>query len=221
MVASITRTAIVSSTANETTYTYSNVPFGEEAEDRYIIVATSGRSGSNRVVSSVTIGGVSAVIAANAPSGQNTQGVAIAFVPTGETGTVVVTHTGGLARSGIFVYRATGITGEIRDSASTIATNPSVNIDVDAGGIAVGISGVGEPNETSTWTGLTKDADESVESESSWSAAFGVFAEAQNNMMVQCSWTDNDDDSIAVASFVPAATVRIAPKMMHYRRLRI
>jgi hypothetical protein len=93
------------STTDATTYTFNDVDFGNPKSTREIFVITLLGSTSARTFSSVTIGGVSAT-GANFGGG-DTAGVQCWFatVPTGATGTVVVTCSGGVTRVSVLVYR--------------------------------------------------------------------------------------------------------------------
>lgn len=107
--------------------TFSNVDFGTEAADRYIIVGYSTRN-DTRTINSVTIGGVSATILVQQGDGNTTTGMAIAAVPTGTSGDVVVTLSGGADAHYLGVWSATGLA-----SATPVATATSSGNGSDAG----------------------------------------------------------------------------------------
>ena len=96
-----------------TTYTFSSQNLGTAAPDRHIIVGVAARKGgSATTISSVTVGGVSATIVdqySNSDSNSNISGIAIASVPTGTTGDIVVTFGAQMVRAVIAVYRATNL----------------------------------------------------------------------------------------------------------------
>ena len=103
-------------TNDATSYTFSSVSFGSAASNRSIVVGIgAGRASSGaRSVNSVTIGGVTATIAAekNSPAG-NVAAIAFAKVPTGTSGDIVVTFNSTMARCGIGVWSATDLGGVI------------------------------------------------------------------------------------------------------------
>lgn len=106
----------VSEGGNQNPRTWTDVNFGAEAADRYIIVAIGTRN-DTRTISSVTIGGVSADIVVQNQDGNTTVGIAIALVPTGVSGTVVVTLSGTADSHYLGVWSVTGL-----PSATPVAT---------------------------------------------------------------------------------------------------
>lgn len=194
-----------------TTYTFSGENLGTAAGDRYIIVGVAARAGATgRSISSITVGGVSATI-----SIQGTQdgaaaccvgALAIAAVPTGTTGDVVVTFSGGMLRCAIQLYRATGLssaTPSDTDSDVSGAANPTVNLDVPAGGFAIG-SGVSGSSSGGpvTWTGLTEDYDAQIGGEASWStSASQTFVAAQTGLAITITMGTKTDPVGVFASW--------------------
>ena len=113
--------------SNQNPVTFSNADFGTEAADRYIIVGYSTRNDS-RTINSVTIGGISATILVQQGDGNTTTGMAIAAVPTGTSGDVVVTLDGTADAHYLGVWAATGLA-----SATPVATATSSGNGSDAG----------------------------------------------------------------------------------------
>ena len=126
--------------SNLTTYTFSTQSIGTEASDRRVIVGVVGGD-SNRTVSTLTVGGVSATFGARFQSNNATSEVWVAHVPTGTTGDVVVTWSGSQGRSAISVWSATGLTSDaIHASSGVFIGNSSptdVSVDTLAGGFVV------------------------------------------------------------------------------------
>lgn len=96
-----------SDASDATEYTFTDVPLGLPAANRTILVVAHANVGSGRYIFSTTIGGVSA-----AYDVRDTKNTPTAFyravVPTGETGTIVVTISGCCpSGAGIGVYRTT------------------------------------------------------------------------------------------------------------------
>jgi hypothetical protein len=150
--------------------TFTSMALGDADTNRHIIVVVStDRGASDRVVSSVSIGGTSAAKQAEADSGvgAQTNSVSIwsAIVPTGTTADIEVTYTGLVTRSVCAVYAAyrsdTTIT---TNSTSSDITEPLSVSSFDAGDycVAAVISGVSDLSVTPTisWTGITEDAEE-------------------------------------------------------------
>lgn len=124
-------------TDDATSYTFSSVSFGAAASNRSIVVGIgAGRSSSGaRNINSVTIGGVTATIAAEqdspAATGSNVAGIAFAKVPTDTSGDIVVTFNGTMARCGIGVWSVTDLgpvldTGGDADDANATLTSTLV-----------------------------------------------------------------------------------------------
>lgn len=122
------------STADLTTYTFSNVSLGTPHSTRYIIVGVVTISSSNRTISSASIGGIGATISSNA-SGTYRGSMIIAAVPTGATGNVVITHSGGCTSCAIGVWAAYDIGSTTAHSAVTAVSSGgtfSISVNVKA-----------------------------------------------------------------------------------------
>lgn len=146
--------------------TWTNVPFGDDADDRTITLAVftqrTGPTGGSQL-SSVTIGGVAATELAYLPS--SPVGLAWSLwqaeVPTGASGNVTLTSAVNCFRWGGF-YRTTGLISGLVDAAysnGAASTASTVNIDVQSGGIVV--AGAIEPQSGAgsfTWSGDVIDA---------------------------------------------------------------
>ena len=198
-------------TANQSTYTYSSENLGVAAADRYIIVAVNSRRGGNPAdVTSVTIGGVSATIVveqANSDANSDVSALAIANVPTGTTGDVVVVYTATMARASIGVYRATGIDSATPyDSGSSTAADPTFDIDCEAGGFVIGTA-CSNSNTTTTWSGITEDWDDEMETYLTHTGASDEFVSAQTNLTCTANFGSAGSTPCGVfASWSPAAS---------------
>jgi hypothetical protein len=150
-------------TVNNNTWTRSSVTFGLPHPERYIIAvihAYDGAVDDSTVNVAVTIGGVSAYIPAQSFRGYSftvsgysgsvtfnlTRGniVAIAKVPTGETGNVVTTLTnfsGTMDRYSLALYRVLGLSSTTETASTTVAVGNSITMNVPTNGFGI-ISGV-------------------------------------------------------------------------------
>jgi hypothetical protein len=161
---SLTFTDHATDTANLTTYTFSARAIGTAASDRRVHVLVHGGGVGDTTLSSVTVGGVSATINVQASSGQHTSAIATAAVPTGTTGDVVVTFSGGKARCGIGVYASTGLSSETAvDTDSSTADPATATLTSVAGGFVLALA-AGDNSSSLTWTNVTEDYDEVFES---------------------------------------------------------
>lgn len=105
------RTALFSDSANATTRTLTGVSFGAAAADRYIFLAFGTYNNGSAWNSSVTIGGVSATLIAKQRNGtaNGNSEIWAALVPTGTTGTIVITTVANQAYFPGGVFRCTGL----------------------------------------------------------------------------------------------------------------
>jgi hypothetical protein len=189
-----------SDNANLSTYTFASQNLGTAASDRFIIVCYQSRTGGANGIGSVTIGGVSAALTRDANTGgpANVAGIAIAKVPSGTTGDVIVVFSATAARCAIQVYRATGINQTAIDTDGSTASNPSVTVDTAAGGIVIG-SFVGAGLTTCSWTGLSEDSDFQVEFQITVSSA-SLSPSTAGSLFVQATAAVTGP-ALAVAAF--------------------
>ena len=130
---------------NLTTYTFSACDFGAPDTSREVFVVIGWSQGANRTLTSVTIGGVAATLGSQA--NQSTQaGVRVAFaaVPSGTTGDVVCTFSGGVVSCAIAVYRVTDrpIAGatetDFASQGQSLGTSAAIaGVDVATGGFTL------------------------------------------------------------------------------------
>jgi hypothetical protein len=194
-----------SSSTDASSYTFSAESLGTADSDRYILVGIAARAASARTISSVTIGGVSATILIDHSSSLSLAGFAIAAVPSGTTGDVVVTFSGTMVRCAIAVYRLLGLGSTTPTDTGTDGGVASLttNLDINAGGAAFAV-GHRAATGTPTWTNLTLDANIAVESNNS-SFASDEFASAQTALAVTCAYSSNVTNVFAALSLAPVA----------------
>lgn len=174
MAVAITFAATLSQTApSGVNLTFSGVSIGTAAADRLIFVVTQTDGGSTDVISSCTIGGVTAAQvtgAAATTSARRTQ-IWWAAVPTGTTGAIVLQLSANTATNtiGAAVFSVTGAdtttpvpvsNGSASDTKTSGATYTGT-LDVPAnGGLLVGVFSIGtRGTQTFTWTNATEDQD--------------------------------------------------------------
>lgn len=165
------------------TFTFTNQNFGAAAADRYIIVGV-GIGNSSETISSVTIGGVTAtsVVTGTPGGGDGQAGIFIALVPTGTTGTIVVTCTNTEDCCGIGVWRATGINPTATDTASQTTVSGDAlstsSLTIPTQGFGVGyvfwLGSAAPPS--ATWTNLTEQFDETITGNFAHTGAFSLTA---------------------------------------------
>lgn len=200
-----------SNTTDLDTYTFTNQNLGEVSPARYIIVAVYTRDTGvgAKTITSVTVGGVAATIVKqeqNADTNSNICGLAIALVPTGTTGDVVVVFSEVVIRAAISLYRATDIDPIPIDSGSSTATVPTYDIDVAAGGFVIGVGG--SSATSAVWVGITENIDTVVEGGLLITSASSSFASAQTNLTLSCTFSGTNSNPVGVfASWRSARTL--------------
>lgn len=111
---------------NLTTYSFTGVNFGAPSSTRLIVVCIAGYRDNGGTVASATIGGVTATIHANNSIGNGSIATISAVVPTGTSGTVVISWSILQAATTIDVYaldniKSTTPTFTIVDTSSPLS----------------------------------------------------------------------------------------------------
>lgn len=175
--------ALYANAASLTTYTFTSVNFQTEAGRSLVVVAAGAHSGSNLQVSSVTIGGVSATQVDTSGNGLATTAMYQA-APTGTSGDVVVTFSGGQSGAGIAVWSLYNLASTTKKAsvANTAATQTvrTLSLNTAIGDVILAYSSNrdgGTP--TYTWVGVTEDADAAYDGSNTHSAASFVATSAE------------------------------------------
>jgi len=214
----------VSSTSGLTTYTFSGVSLGAPSSDRQIIICAESRktAGALCEIVACSIGGVAATVVAqqaSAPTGTaNYAGIASAIVPAGETGDVSITFSVAQLRCGLQVYSLAGASVGAHRSAASLADNPSVALEVPAGGIATGCLSVAS-SQAFDWVGLSQDHSAIVGGSlrtASASAELATAEAAKTMGVIRTSGTWSTPVGV-FASWGPAAATE--PSLARKRRL--
>lgn len=191
-------------TSDATTHTHASLSLGAAADNRVIIATVGWRGSGTTSLNAATIGGIPAVIVSNIGVASEANKVAIisALVPSGTTGDIVLTWNDTCNRSRVVVRRVIGCSYLPFDVSKSTADDPTYDIDVPAGGIAVGV-GCALGTTTTTWVGLTEDDDSQPESIITVSSGTEVFASTQTNLTVTCNFATSSADTGAFASWGP------------------
>ncbi len=171
----LTYTAQAVDTGDLTTYTFASQALGTASADRKIVVGIVGAAGGARTISSVTVGGVSATALGTlyAPLAGVMVGFYIASVPTGTTGSVVVTWSSGCVRCAIGLWAVTGASSTVSATLQNGAEPQTGSLTVPANGAFAAIAYNGN-NTTYTWTNATEDFDAAFELGEIYSGASGT-----------------------------------------------
>lgn len=180
-------------------FTFSSINIGAADDFRTVVVCVGGFRASAILgdITSVTIGGVSAVyLLTPFNGGAMLASIWAAVVPTGTTATIVVNH-GNATTCGISVYRvvtqtsniptvpasvlqffnASGTVGDNRNTPTTTSpTTGSINAENNSAVIALSY-GINTINPT--WTGLTQDTEIDTRSNEWFSTASEFYTSAQ------------------------------------------
>lgn len=190
-----------SSTSDLATYTFSSQDLGDAASDRQIIVAAQGRGASATRISSITVGGVETIIVdrVNSASGSNAAAIAMALVPTGTTGDVVVTFGVGVLRCAIQVWRATS--AALYAAKTSTADDPTASLYIPANGFVVAAAISGNASTTGAWSGVDENYNTVVEA-ALFMAGSRSYESPQAAHTVTCDFTTSITAPVGVfASF--------------------
>ncbi len=153
----IVYTDIAVDNTNATTHTYSGVALGAEKPGRLILVSVA----NGDVTTAVTVDGVSATLVGSY-SGFRNISLWAAVVPTGTTGTIVVTQASATFRIFIGVAAAYNLKSTTpidtaTDESNTINTL-TVSVNTQVNGVAFGASLLGtvDPGPDAAWSGLVE-----------------------------------------------------------------
>jgi hypothetical protein len=187
--------------ADQSSYSFLNVPFGTEAASRYMVVAVGARINSGTVnPTAVTIAGNSASVIIQQSNGDNYVGLWGVALPTGTTGTVQVDFDDLRDQCLISVYALYDLSSTTpNDTSDDINTALSLDINTLADGVLIA---AGFSNTTPTafeWTGATEDY-EQVSDAGGLSTASASALAAATPRTLSCSVTGgNEDVGVAAA----------------------
>jgi hypothetical protein len=189
-----------------TTFTFTDHAIGAADSTRLVVVVFNYYDLATRTVSSATIGGSAATIVADVgTSGGLRSGSAIISraVASGTTATIAITFTAEVDRCNISVYRLVNLDSNTAHATATDEQDLNqvdADLNVQADGIIVAVSGARDAQTTSTWVGVTKDTSTDTDEHAAASAS-GLGAETPRT--VNCTWPAGTgrDNAIAAASY--------------------
>lgn len=170
--------------ANQTTYTITGLSFGDEHPRRRIFVGVAVLTATGVEPNSVTIGGVTATKhIGQAPPGSTSSTTQIwsALVPTGTTGTVVISvGSGDMDAGSVYVWAAYDLaSAAARDTAAATlsASGVDLSVDVPAGGFVIAVAAINNVNAaTFAFSGLTNNSSDGTPNFQSAGAAASKVA---------------------------------------------
>lgn len=231
------------SSSSGTTHTFSGRSIGAAADDRLVVVVVRHVHDTGAGASGVTVGGVSATRASIA-----SRETALSLYVVAEIWLALVTSgtTADIQISGLFtnryvsvaIYRAVGVDTSDpvadADDGTGASSSASITLDVPAGGALVAGCMTGASTSggfSMAWTGASEDEDESdnlggvILCSSAASRETGAQLLSESVSVVRSGTPAAEFGVVLVGVAIrPAAGgggATIAPKAMHYRRLRI
>ena len=186
------------------TYTFTAMSFGTAYSSRRMLVHIGARGNTtNGAIASVTIGGIAATVPINSlnTAGGNVSisAFAVATVPSGNTGNVVVNFSTNKLRCSVVVYDISGMTNNTPvDAQGVVGNGPNYSVATAKSGCIVAGSFIASASGNS-WTGVVEDVDASIGGNQYSSGSFNNTTGA--NRTVNDSMTLPSDAVSAVVSF--------------------
>lgn len=165
--------AITTDTTNLITYTFASTSLGSASSERVICVYVDGIStGGARTISGVTIAGVTATLATAGTNTTLPTAMYYAQVPSGTSGSVVVTFSNTMNEASIVVWALYNVNPTPLSTGlkSTVSLFPSINF----GGDSIGLFGEFSNGIGTNWTNATEDADDNYSSGASYQGGGNV-----------------------------------------------
>ncbi|MCP5405407.1 MAG: hypothetical protein H6922_04185 [Pseudomonadaceae bacterium] len=162
---------------NSAFYSYNNMNIGTASSDRHVVVIFQMQSNTaGAVASAMTIGGITATKLVSSINVETETSFWIANVPTGTTANIVTSLSATAVRSGLHVYTLKDLQSATpyATSTSTAALPQDLSVSVPAGS-AVIAGTYADSCPGFTWTGLTEDNDQAMETSRRGGAASGTY----------------------------------------------
>lgn len=191
------------------TFTFPGLTFGAEAPDRYLVACVAWQTGASAQITGVTIGGVAAglLVASSFSVANRATAMFIALVPTGLTGSVVVTQNAVSLNCSVALYSLDGMSsGAASQVAAPVAINPGAALNVSPNGAVIAVATAGGPaSPTATWTNLVEDCDNNyglgfLQCRSSASRNFTTLS---TGVVCTCTFTVSTGSTACFAVFNP------------------
>lgn len=186
--------------------TFTGKSFGSAAADRYILVEV-GTHGA--AVSALTVDGNAATHLVTSTNSNYRAAFYLVFLPAGASGNIVVTAAGTtfthISWHAVYMSSATPhATNTDTDPANPGAATLQNTLNIPAGGVAFAVvTSASTISTTSTWAGLTEDADVYPGTFTYYTAASGAFATAQTGLTISAALTQANLAAMAMVSFGP------------------
>tara|TARA_R110000787_G_scaffold165106_1_gene278178 strand:+ start:386 stop:1048 length:663 start_codon:yes stop_codon:yes gene_type:complete len=194
--------------AAATAYTFSGASLGAAAGNRAVVVVSGGAGAAgSETINTITVGGESAtkiVAGGDGNAAGYPMGIFYVVKPTGATGDIVVTFSGGMSECGIGVYAVYGADATATDTATDEEWGAGQSVALidcpENGAIIGGVYHTGTGGAV-TWVGITEDYDDTVDAQNHGGAS-DEFAAAQTNLNVGVT-CGGSHQSMCAASWGP------------------
>jgi hypothetical protein len=189
------------STANLTTYTFSNVSLGTVTSNRLVVIGVYGHNTTNRTISGVTVGGVSATLVGKYDGFSSNNGIYQIANASDSIADIVVTFSGGELRAAINVwalYNLSSTTSEDYDFGFTSSSNSiSRTLTGTSGGLLVAQGSINTTLGTASWTGATENNEVTLEAAVEYSAA--TNSNSSSSQTITIDWANTTSKSLVAA----------------------
>lgn len=182
------------STSSTSTYNFTSVGTSVIG-NRGLIVLIGASSTSTRTVSSVTYAGTGGTELVTAQGTGNGDRTAIWYIPdnSNTTGTLTISFSNGMAGCAYVIYSVYNLLSTTPTNTYISNAAPAVaSMDISAGGLGFGAAGSGNVSSpTSTWSGLTKNAQQNLGSgKGALSGASIATASTLTGLSASCSYSN-------------------------------
>lgn len=203
--------------ANGSSFTFASQNFGTADADRYIIVGINGRSndGADKTLNSVTIGGVTATISVSGWNSGNVAAIAIAAVPTGTTGSVVITFSDTMTSCSLAMWSEIKVTSLTATDTGTDTTDPlSTNITL-TNGFIIAVARSDSAADSATWTNVDENFDTTDADGNFITGASKSYTTQQTNLPITADWSTGVLRTVlACAAFEIIPNVTVSPSVV-------
>lgn len=206
-ISTVTYLATVNDTSDASSYTFNNVSFGQPDAKRHIFVfvSTNRAVTATNTISSVTIAGTAGTLAVKRDNvGTLQSGIYFRNVPTGNTGSIVVSLTSVALRCSIIVmalYEYSSVSVSSSNTAGANSSTPlTVTVNTPSNGLLLGFVSKRIDNPVLT-TGISETLDSEYSEDYGFSAGYTYPTSAVTGQTVGTSYTVSSQSQLLAASF--------------------
>lgn len=198
---SISYVTTAQDTSNSTTYTFTGVSLGTVSTNRLIVIGVYGHSTTNRTISGVKVGGVSATLVGKRDGANSNNGIYQIVNISDATADIEVTFSGTELRAAINVWALYNLSSntaqDYGDNFTSTANSVSVTITGNSNSVAIAQSSANTTGLNVTWTNLTENNEVTLDSAVMYSAA--TSSSASSSLTATANWGNVINKSIVAA----------------------